>query len=566
MKFENLMNCYHISEYDNNQIVYDKLVKQLWKQNITPLIGAGLSSWAYPLWGQMLSELANSYGIKTEVDVLLNDKKYEEAASLLEKTLTVNGLINVLQQIFHPNKLEEKALSCPAYLKNIPKLFHGPIITTNFDHMIEYLFTSEGENHPACVTPQNSIQAAQTNFAIHMNAPILVKMHGDINDPNHMILTKESYDDSYGCDPEQPDFTLSMPTFLKKILERNPLLFLGCSLGADRTCTVIRKCAPNHQHFAFLELPEETANRQNPLQPILRTPDGRLIKEFEDRRNEIVGDFNILPIWYPHGMHEEALHAFFTKLCEDLNVVTLILPPGMDGRYVLTHPLLGRDSQVDNIVKELTDKQVSCVWVVGPAGIGKTEICKAVYASLREKAPALDMPYIDITGITSLPAFFTALADGIKISIPSNIKIDDIGSYLIDRLEEKYPLQRTDKISRILYFDNWEDIWYGLGIRENREPLINWIKELVIRKFKLLVSSRELPPAGLDSVISRVEPLDSGNLNHMPLSRSELDTLDSVKLFCHIIGRDVSKNELYAFSSLICQLEGHPLSIVLTAT
>lgn len=563
MTFDNLMNCYHISESDNNRIIYDKLIQQLRKQNVTPLIGAGLSSWAYPLWGQMLSEQANSYGIRPEVDALLNEKKYEEAASLLEKMLTANGLTNILQQIFHPERLEEKATSCPAYLKTIPKLFHGPIITTNFDQMIEYLFNSEGKMCPVCVTPQNSFQTAQTEDALHMNAPILIKMHGDIKDPDHMILTKESYDDSYGGDPEHPDFTRSMPAFLKKILERNPLLFLGCSLGVDRTCTVIRSCAPNHRHFAFLELPKETTNRQNPLQPIMRTADGKLKEAFEERHKEIVGNFNILPIWYPYGMHDEALHAFFTKLCEDLNEFQ---DPVMDVSYAPLHPLLGRDRQVDSIVKGLTDNEISCVWVVGPAGIGKTETCKAVYAALKEEASSLEMPYIDITGITSLPAFFTVLANKIKISIPNGITLNDIGPYLIERLEEKYPLQSTDKISRILYFDNWEDIWYGLDVRENRELLINWIKELVIRKFKLLVSSRELPPSGLDSIIFRIEPLDSGKLNHMPLTDDELHTLDSVELFRHITGQDISQNELDAFSSLICQLEGHPLSIVLTAT
>ena len=567
MKFENLMSCYHISEQDNNQKVYDKLVQQLRKQNITPLIGAGLSSWAYPLWGQMLSEQANFYGIKTEVDILLNEREYEEAASLLEKELTANRLTDILQGIFDPQKLKEKATSCPAYLEYIPKLFHGPIVTTNFDQMIEYLFTSKGKKRPVCVTPQDSFQTAQIENALHKHEPILIKIHGDIDDPNHMILTKKSYDNSYGRDPEHPDFTRSMPAFLRKILERNPLLFLGCSLGADRTCTVIRSCAPNHQHFAFLELPEETSNEQNPLQPILRNPDGTLKKTFKERCNEIIENFNIFPIWYPHGMHDEALHAFFTKLCEDLNAAASPCP-AMDAEYALLHPLLGRSSQVDYIVKKLTDNTISCVCVVGPAGIGKTETCKAVYAALREKAPSLDMPYIDITGITSLLAFFTALADKIKISIPDGIMLNDIGSYLIERLEEKYPLQSTDKISRILYFDNWEDIWYGLGVRENREPLINWMKELVIRKFKLLVSSREFPASGLNSIIFRIEPLDSGKLNRIPLTSDELHTLDSVRLFRHITGQDIpqNQNELDAFSSLICQLEGHPLSIVLTAT
>ena len=63
-------------------------------------------------------------------------------------------------------------------------------------------------------------------------------MHGDIEDPTNLILTEDSYNEVYGKNPDEPDFDLAMPNFLRKILKKNPLLFLGCSLDKDRTCNV----------------------------------------------------------------------------------------------------------------------------------------------------------------------------------------------------------------------------------------------------------------------------------------------------------------------------------------
>ena len=54
MKFQELMDCYYLSEEDNNRVVYKKLLEMMKKQNVIPVIGAGLSCWAYPLWRTLL--------------------------------------------------------------------------------------------------------------------------------------------------------------------------------------------------------------------------------------------------------------------------------------------------------------------------------------------------------------------------------------------------------------------------------------------------------------------------------------------------------------------------------
>lgn len=74
------------------------------------------------------------------------------------------------------------------------------------------------------------------------------------------------------------------------------MLFLGCSLNADRTCTVIKACAQGVHQFAFLQLPKETENKNDPFHPILKDDNGKFLESFKERRNKISGDFNIVPI------------------------------------------------------------------------------------------------------------------------------------------------------------------------------------------------------------------------------------------------------------------------------
>ena len=565
MTFQELMDCYTISDFENNDITYKQLVDSLTRNNVTPVIGAGLSHWAYPLWGQMLRGQASYYGVDTQVEELLQENNYEEAASLLEEVCTHNGFIRMLRHVFRPQLTIEKSADCPKYLKLLPMLFRGPIVTTNFDRVIEYLFNTASISQFDTVTPLDDFQSSRIEYALQTNTSVLVKMHGDVEDPEHLVLTKQSYDNVYGGDFSCPDFEKPMAAFLKKILERNPLLFLGCSLSADRTCSIIKCCAGNCQQFAFLELPKETENERDPMHPILLDSNGRFIAEFQKRRNDIIGNLNICPIWYPYGMHTQAFFAFFTKLAEDLN----ILPPStpqMDMHYIPLHQLLGREDIVNKIVNTICVQEGGCIWVDGPGGIGKTEICKAVYAKLKEKYPSLEMPYIDITGTTNLLSFFDAVARGAKIICPSDININDLPDYFLHKLEEKYSGSSINMISRILYFDNWEDIWYGLVEQKEQNKLIQWIQKLLANNFRIIVSSREFSPTVLKSHTFHVMPLDYKKLESPALSKDDFNQLDSVKLFYNILGRDVVDSEWETFQSLIYQLEGHPLAIVLTAT
>lgn len=572
MDFRKLMECYHLSEADNNQNVYNRLASMMKKQNITPVIGAGLSCWAYPLWGALLRKEADSHGIKDEIESLLSHNKYEESASRLEEEITHNGFTRLLEYTFDESKIEENVSKMPAYLKKIPRLFHGPVVTTNFDRVIEYLYRLEGQNVPDVVNPSDDFQSDKIKRALHENSQLIVKMHGDMKDSKHLVLTREAYDHTYGEKEDDPDLTKPMPRFLKTILQRNPLLFLGCSLQADRTCSVIKKCAENIQQFAFLELPEDTINEKDEWHPILKegvNQEGRLKEGLKKRIRSVTGEMNIQPIWYPHGKHDEALDAFFSQLLEDTaSKAEQHAVSEDDSDYVPLHLLLGREEQVSEIVCALAGTDSCCVWVEGPAGIGKTETCKAVYHRMKSSYPGRCwMPYVKITGADTLPAFWDAVARAAGLDMIENVPSEDYPEYLINRLKNMAVFPRGKEGIRILYLDNWEDIWYGVERDEaERTVLLRWMRELNRAGFRLLISTREMAPSNLNNREFHLQPLDETALGKEEIDETAFNELDSVKLFCSILGREIAPREKEDFRRLICQLEGHPLAIVLTAT
>ena len=121
-------------------------------------------------------------------------------------------------------------------------------------------------------------------------------------------------------------------------------------------------------------------------------------------------------------------------------------------------------------------------------------------------------------------------------------------------------------LPHILYFDNWEDIWYGLNDSDEKDILLQWLMRLHLNKIHTLILSREISQAIPNSKSFHICPLDNDIQDKSSLTDEDLSMLDSVKLFCGILGRNILLPEHSDFRTLICNLDGHPLSIVLTAT
>ena len=110
---------------------------------LVPFVGAGLSfDFGYPSWSGLLKALADRACLRPQIDSLLAEYQFEEAAEIL--AALPNLLDDALRNTFDHDKLP-KPLGKGA-VRHLVGIVHGPVITTNFDGVLEAVF-KEGKTY-----------------------------------------------------------------------------------------------------------------------------------------------------------------------------------------------------------------------------------------------------------------------------------------------------------------------------------------------------------------------------------------------------------------------------------
>ncbi len=243
---------------------------------IIPFIGAGLSiPLGFPSWQQFLVKLGARAGIEEEVRSLIRVGSYEEVADRLLCELKEQAFNDAIEDAFGNHKLKGVKLRGPLTL--VPQLSTGPVLTTNFDHAIEKTFEASG-------TPfERVVWGAKVDIvgrAFTQKKRLLLKLHGDVDDRTDRILTLREYNRHYG--KNRP-----LRQLLREIFSTRPVLFVGCSLSADRIVKVLSEIASAStlaSHYAVVEAPAQA-------------------EQLRDRAR-FLSEHRIRPIWYPNGRHE----------------------------------------------------------------------------------------------------------------------------------------------------------------------------------------------------------------------------------------------------------------------
>ena len=195
------------------------------------------------------------------------------------------------------------------------------------------------------------------------------------------------------------------------------------------------------------------------------------------------------------------------------------------------------------------------VLVHGAPGIGKTEVCKAVYRKLRAADPQFSMPFVDAVGSAGIADMMERIAVALGMSL-NNVTPGE----LFDRLHE-HVIALCRSGARYLYLDNFEEACDKLSDDE-RASLYDRLIRLNSAGLRLLISSQIKLPFGRPV---SVEPLD-GSQPVTGLPWDEFCALDRVTLFLNTLGRKPRQNEHAALVTLMHEIGGHPLALVLTAT
>lgn len=271
-----------MSWLDDSKANRQMLLERLENNTVIPFIGAGMSRPIYPSWEEYLNMLVDPDDTKASetVDKMLRQTpcNYEDVIQYIQKRSGVM-FFRRTQEIFSYQKIVPEQMNEAA--SAIPQLSCGPIITTNLDQSVEWLYQNqEGIRLP--VGRANDRQFISTHMASAQ--PCLWKIHGDINIIESWVLCADDYQKLYGNNNDS-----QFLEFFHVFLQNRTLLFLGASLRSDKIVQLLQNLfAENHSicHFAVLPLSKQMMEAKSP--------------EYFDERSRL-NNMGILPLWYPEG-------------------------------------------------------------------------------------------------------------------------------------------------------------------------------------------------------------------------------------------------------------------------
>ncbi|HIF9379199.1 TPA: SIR2 family protein [Photobacterium damselae] len=267
--------------YVRNENRFLQLLNLIEKGEVVPFIGAGLSKdGGFPTWKEHLKAQGRTAGLDSEeVDQLITNGEYEQVIHKIEQ----RGYLEAFEQELEDAFCHVKQI--PETTQIIAKLFTDTVITTNYDKLLECTFENEMDK------AVEVIDNREPNKLRDVDKVSVIKLHGDINTPQHCIMSQNHYNAAYGFG--QIDLTLSIPKFLKSTFTNSSLLFLGCSLNNDRTVDVFRRIKQRAREDG-LTLPKHFSIEQVPF-----CEQDEFDEDLLTTRNQDLLNIGITPIWFP---------------------------------------------------------------------------------------------------------------------------------------------------------------------------------------------------------------------------------------------------------------------------
>jgi hypothetical protein len=137
------MDSLDVLDFRENRDMVRLLKRQLQSPlGIVPFVGAGMSvPFGFPTWTDFLLAQADLSRVKDDVAALLADGKYEEAAEAVRVARGDLRFNDTLSGQFDRDltgvDASRAAIAC------LPMLACGPVITTNFDTVLEHVFSEK---------------------------------------------------------------------------------------------------------------------------------------------------------------------------------------------------------------------------------------------------------------------------------------------------------------------------------------------------------------------------------------------------------------------------------------
>ncbi|MGB3968478.1 MAG: SIR2 family protein, partial [Planctomycetota bacterium] len=203
------------------------LVEAVQRNRIVPFVGAGMSRpMDFPLWIEALQSISGrlpDFQIGA-FNAALGANDYLTAAQcLLDHDAAI--VANYIRTTFG-------RCAPRGPVTRLPGFSRGCIVTTNFDPVIEQVFKDANRQLDAYM---HGTQEHNFFARLARGERCILKLHGDAESQPTHVFTKAQYEASYGA---TTDFSKPLPKALRQVFIGHSLLFLGCSLEADRTLSL----------------------------------------------------------------------------------------------------------------------------------------------------------------------------------------------------------------------------------------------------------------------------------------------------------------------------------------
>lgn len=201
----------------------NELIEKMCNNDVALFIGAGLSMQAgFPSWNSLLEQMIiwsekNDNRIdKDDLLRLLEKGEYLLVAEEIREQLSNTLFETFMRQIFQDSS--KKITDVHRILTKLPVNY---ILTTNYDILLEDAYLNYSKLPVAKYTQEDIVNIA--NFKTNSNSRSIVKLHGDIERIETLILGKKGY-------REQIYNNKVIKYFLNAIFMVKTLLFVGASL------------------------------------------------------------------------------------------------------------------------------------------------------------------------------------------------------------------------------------------------------------------------------------------------------------------------------------------------
>lgn len=270
----------NLDEFTTNEQAYDRLLSLVRnKATVIPFVGAGFSvASGCPSWSDYIVSQAIRSGMEeTDVRQRLRDGEHEALMNEVIDSLSINVFQRDFRAQFEGSKISPSLSPASELIDLLDECY----ITTNFDRVLEQCHS---EHYPFEEKVVGQEDTGRFLKAIYRSEKYLLKLHGNIDDQVNRILTLDEYNSGYG--EGAINYNLQVPRTLKKIFSSYTVLFVGCSLIADRYLDILKDSyeeTPEFlpDHFAILVAPED--------------------EDELNERDRFLASHGITPIWFRDG-------------------------------------------------------------------------------------------------------------------------------------------------------------------------------------------------------------------------------------------------------------------------